>query len=124
MKRFVILICLLFACNLLFAEDEIIYQQQHKSFNDITVVTLAKSAEDWYFISILIAENKSAVDKYIIYHTKIEPLQDLLFKFEKDNYYVERIEKMEKEESLIFLKESTSVIENIVMHTKNYLYLE
>lgn len=124
MKRLILVLIVLLLCSGLFAEDEIIYQQQHRSFNDITVVTLAKSAEDWYFISILITENKSAVDKYCIYHTKKEPLQDLLFKFEKDNYYVERIEKMEKEESLIFLKESTSVIENIVMHTKNYFYLE
>lgn len=124
MKRFILVLITLLLCSGLFAEDEIIYQQQHRTFNDLTVVTLAKSAEDWYFISILITENKSAVDKYCIYNTKKEPLQDLLFKFEKDNYYVERIEKMEKEESLIFLKESTSVIENIVMHTKNYFYLE
>ena len=124
MKRLFILVCLLFVCNLLFAENEVLYQKQHKSLYDLTVVTLVKSSEDWYFITILIAENTDAVDKYIIYHSKKDVLQSLLFQFEKDNYYKERIEKMEKEESLMLFKEEPEIQNNVIFYTKHYLYIK
>jgi hypothetical protein len=124
MKRFIVLTCLLLACNLLFAEEEILYQKQHNNLYNLTVVTFVKSAEDWYYISIIIAENTDAVDKYVIYHTKQDVLQALLFQFEKDNYYKERIEKMNDNESLLFLKENTDIKENVIFNTKSYLYLK
>lgn len=124
MKKLFLIFLLLFVSFGLFAEEEILYQKQHKSIFDLTIVTFIKSAEDWYYISIIVAEDTDAVDKYVIYHTKKDVLQTLLFQFEKDNDYTDRIEKMEKEGSLLFLKENTSIQNNIIMNTKNYLYFK
>lgn len=124
MKRFILVLVALLLCSGLFAENEILYQKQHKNIYDLTVVTLVKSSEDWYFITILIAENTDAVDKYIIYHSKKDVLQSLLFQFEKDNNYRERIEKMEKEESLMLFKEEPEIRDNVIFYSKHYLYIK
>lgn len=121
MRKAILFLILILSASGLFAE-EILYQKTHKNFNDITVVSLVEQEKDWYFIGIVIAENQDAVDKYLIYHTDKNVLQPLLFQFEKDNYYVERIEKMEKEEQLIQVKESTDIQNNIIFNTKTYLY--
>ena len=123
MKRFLILICLLFACNLLFAE-EILYQKQHKNFDSIDTVALIKSAEDWYCISIVIAEDVDAIEKYMIYDTSLERIQDLLFLFEKEKTYKNRISRMEKVETLDFLKEETKILEGHIVRIKHYMYMK
>ena len=123
MKRFLILICLLFACHLLFAE-EILYQKQHKNFDSIDVVALVKSADDWYYISIVIAEDVDAIEKYMIYDTNLESIQDLLFNFEKEKTYKERIKAMEKAETLVFIKEETGINEGHILRTRHYWYMK
>ena len=124
MKRFIVLTCLLLACNLLFAENEVLYQKQHKDFDSITIVTLIKSADDWYWLSFVIAENKDAVEKYMIYDTSLESIQDLLFNFEKEKDYKNRIKAMEKAETLVFIKEETGINNSIIVKTKHYWYVK
>ena len=116
-------ICLLLACNLLFAE-EILYQKQHKNFDSIDVVALVKSADDWYYISIVIAEDVDAIEKYMIYDTSLESIQDLLFNFEKEKRYKERIKAMEKAETLVFIKEETGIKEGHILRTRHYWYMK
>lgn len=116
-------ICLLFACNLLFAE-EVLYQKQHKNYDSIDVVALIKSADDWYYISIVIAEDVDAIEKYMIYDTNLESIQDLLFNFEKEKNYKERIKSMENVETLIFIKEETGIQEGHIVRTKHYWYIK
>ena len=123
MKRFIVLTCLLLACNLLFAE-EILYQKQHKNFDSIDVVALVKSADDWYYISIVIAEDVDAIEKYMIYDTSLESIQDLLFNFEKEKRYKERIKAMEKAETLVFIKEETGIKEGHILRTRHYWYMK
>ena len=123
MKRFLILICLLFACNLLFAE-EVLYQKQHKNYDSIDVVALIKSADDWYYISIVIAEDVDAIEKYMIYDTNLESIQDLLFNLEKEKNYKERIKAMEKAETLVFIKEETGIKEGHILRTRHYWYMK
>ena len=123
MKRFLILICLLLAGHLLFAE-EVLYQKQHKNFDSIDVVALVKSADDWYYISIVIAEDVDAIEKYVIYDTSLERIQDLLFNFEKEKTYKERIKAMEKAETLTFIKEETNIQEGHIVRTKHYWYVK
>ena len=49
MKRFTVLICLLFACNLLFAKDKRLYEKK----TSVSVIELYESAESpKYYISI------------------------------------------------------------------------
>ena len=123
MKKSFILICLLFACHLLFAE-EVLYQKQHKNLDSIDVVALVKSEEDWYFISIVIAEDVDAIEKYMIYDTSLERIQDLLFNFEKEKNYKERIKSMENVETLVFIKEETNIQEGHIVRTKHYWYMK
>ena len=123
MKKSFILICLLFACHLLFAE-EVLYQKQHKNFDSIDVVALVKSADDWYYISIVIAEDVDAIEKYVIYDTSLERIQDLLFNFEKEKNYKERIKSMENVETLVFIKEETNIQEGHIVRTKHYWYMK
>lgn len=123
MKRFIVLICLLFACHLLFAE-EVLYQKQHKNLDSIDVVTLIKSADDWFCISIVIAEDEDAIEKFFIYDSSLERIQDLLFLFEKEKQYKERIGRMEKAETLLFLKEETEIKEGHIIRTKHYMYMK
>lgn len=123
MKRFIVLICLSFACHLLFAE-EVLYQKQHKNFDSIDVVALVKSEDDWYYISIVIAEDVDAIEKYMIYDTNLESIQDLLFNFEKEKTYKQRIKNMEKVETLLFIKEETGIQEGHILRTKHYLYVK
>ncbi len=124
MKRIILVILLVLFASGLFAEVEAIYQKQHKNINSIDVVTLAKQEENWYFISIIIAENNDAIDKYMIYDESLERLQDLLFQFEKEKEYKERIKAMEKAETLLFLEEKTSIQDNHIIKTKHYLYVK
>lgn len=88
------------------------------------VVTLVKSADDWYFMSIVIAEDVDAIDKYMIYDTSLDSIQDLLFQFEKEKEYKDRIKAMEKVETLIFIKEETSIQEGHILKTKHYWYMK
>lgn len=108
---------------MLYAE-EILYQKQHKTFDGIYVVSLIQDAEDWYYINITIAEDTDAIEKYLIYDKDFESIQDLLFLFEKEKSYRERINGMEKAETLIFLKEKTGIEQGYIVRTKHYLYMK
>ena len=123
MKRFILVLILVLSASGLFAE-EILYQKQHKYFDSMDVVTLVKSADDWYFMSIVIAEDVDAIDKYMIYDTSLDSIQDLLFQFEKEKEYKDRIKAMEKVETLIFIKEETSIQEGHILKTKHYWYMK
>ena len=121
-KLFIVLIVLLSASGL-FAE-EVLYQKQHKYLDSIDVVALVKSAEDWYYISIVIAEDVDAIEKYMIYDTSLESIQDLLFLFEKEKAYKDRIKDMEKAETLVFIKEETGIKEGHILRTRHYWYMK
>ena len=123
MKRFILVLVTLLLCSGLFAE-EILYQKQHKNFDSIDVVSLVKSADDWYYISIVIAEDVDAIEKYMIYDTSLESIQDLLFNFEKEKTYKERIKAMEKAETLVFIKEETGIKEGHILRTRHYWYMK
>lgn len=123
MKRFILVLVLILSASGLFA-DEVLYQKQHKNFDSMDVVTLIKSADDWYYISIVIAEDVDAIEKYMIYDTSLESIQDLLFNFEKEKNYKERIKSMENVETLIFIKEETSIQEGHIVRTKHYWYIK
>jgi len=123
MKKSILLLILFLSASGLFAED-ILYQKQHKNIDSIDVVTLIKSTEDWYYISIVIAEDVDAIEKYMIYDTTLESIQDLLFLFEKEKNYKTRITNMEKAETLTFIKEDTSIQEGHILKTKHYWYLK
>lgn len=88
------------------------------------VVALLKMAEDWYCINIVIAEDVDAIEKYAIYDTQLESIQDLLFMFEKEKTYKQRIKNMEKAETLLFIKEETGIQEGHILKTKHYLYVK
>lgn len=123
MKKLFILILLTFVIFNLFA-GEVLYQKQHKDFDSITVVSFIKSEDNWYLITIVYADNKDAVNRYMIYNEDKEVMQDLLFSFEKQKDYVNQIEKMEKNNSLVFLKEDTGIQDNIILYTKHYMYMK
>lgn len=123
MKRFILVLVALLLCSGLFAE-EVLYQKQHKNFDSIDVVALVKSADDWYYISIVIAEDVDAIEKYMIYDTSLESIQDLLFNFEKEKTYKERIKAMEKAETLVFIKEETGIKEGNILRTRHYWYMK
>ena len=123
MRKAVLFLILILSTSGLFAE-EILYQKQHKNFDSIDVVTLVKSADDWYYISIVIAEDVDTIEKYMIYDTSLERIQDLLFLFEKEKTYKERIKAMEKAETLIFLKEETGIKEGHILKTRHYWYMK
>ena len=123
MKRFILVLVLILFASGLFAE-EVLYQKQHKNFDSIDVVALVKSADDWYYISIVIAEDVDAIEKYMIYDTSLESIQDLLFNFEKEKTYKERIKAMEKAETLVFIKEETGIKEGNILRTRHYWYMK
>jgi hypothetical protein len=123
MKRFILVLVLILSASGLFSE-EILYQKQHKNFDSIDVVALVKSADDWYYISIVIAEDVDAIEKYMIYDTSLESIQDLLFNFEKEKTYKERIKAMEKAETLVFIKEETGIQEGHILRTRHYWYMK
>jgi hypothetical protein len=123
MKRFLIVLIVLLSASGLFA-DEVLYQKQHKNFDSMDVVALLKMAEDWYCINIVIAEDVDAIEKYAIYDTQLESIQDLLFMFEKEKAYKQRIKNMEKAETLLFIKEETGIQEGHILKTKHYLYVK
>ena len=123
MKRFLIVLIVLLSASGLFA-DEVLYQKQHKNFDSMDVVALLKMAEDWYCINIVIAEDVDAIEKYAIYDTQLESIQDLLFMFEKEKTYKQRIKNMEKAETLLFIKEETGIQEGHILKTKHYLYVK
>lgn len=121
-KAIVFFIFVLFTFSM-FAEKEVLYQKQHKSYDNITVVSLIKEAEDWYYIVFVIAENKDAVERYMIYDTSLKSIQDLLFLFEKEKDYKYRIQEMEQKNSLLCIHEDTSIVEGILMKTKSYCHM-
>ena len=123
MKRFLVALIVLLSASGLFA-DEVLYQKQHKNFDSMDVVALLKMAEDWYCINIVIAEDVDAIEKYAIYDTQLESIQDLLFMFEKEKTYKQRIKNMEKAETLLFIKEETGIQEGHILKTKHYLYVK
>lgn len=123
MKRFIFVLVLILSVSGLFAE-EVLYQKQHKNFDSIDVVALVKSADDWYYISIVIAEDVDAIEKYVIYDTSLESIQDLLFNFEKEKEYKQRIKAMEKAETLAFIKEETNIQEGHIVRTRHYWYVK
>lgn len=123
MKRFILVLILILSASGLFAE-EVLYQKQHKNFDSIDVVALVKSADDWYYISIVIAEDVDAIEKYMIYDTSLESIQDLLFNFEKEKNYKERIKSMENVETLVFIKEETNIQKGHIVRTKHYWYIK
>ena len=123
MKKLFILILLTLVSFNLFA-GEVLYQKQHKDFDSITVVSFIKSDDNWYLITIVYADNKDAVNRYMIYNENKEVMQDLLFSFEKQKDYVNQIEKMEKNNSLVFIKEDTGIQDNIILYTKHYMYMK
>ena len=82
MKKLFIALIVLLSASGLFAEV-VLYQKQHKNFDSIDVVALVKSADDWYYISIVIAEDVDAIEKYVIYDTSLERIQDLILKKKK-----------------------------------------
>lgn len=123
MKRFILVLVALLLCSGLFA-DEVLYQKQHNNYDSMDVVALVKSADDWYFISIVIAENADAIEKYMIYDTSLESIQDLLFNFEKEKEYKQRIKAMEKAETLAFIKEETNIQEGHIVRTRHYWYVK
>lgn len=125
MKRFILALILLLSVSGLFA-DEVLYQKQHKNFNSIDVVTLLKSSKEdnWYYISIVIAEDVDVIEKYMIYDINLESIQDLLFQFEKEKEYKTRIKNMEKAETLVFIQEETSIQEGHILKTRHYWYFK
>ena len=123
MRRFIFVLVLVLSTSGLFAE-EVLYQKQHKYLDSIDVVALVKSAEDWYYISIVIAEDVDAIEKYMIYDTSLESIQDLLFLFEKEKAYKDRIKDMEKAETLVFIKEETGIKEGHILRTRHYWYMK
>ena len=123
MKKLFIALVVLLSASGLFA-DEVLYQKQHKNFDSMDVVALLKMAEDWYCINIVIAEDVDAIEKYTIYDTQLESIQDLLFMFEKEKTYKQRIKNMEKAETLLFIKEETGIQEGHILKTKHYLYVK
>ena len=123
MKKLFIALVVLLSASGLFA-DEVLYQKQHKNFDSMDVVALLKMAEDWYCINIVIAEDVDAIEKYAIYDTQLESIQDLLFMFEKEKTYKQRIKNMEKAETLLFIKEETGIQEGHILKTKHYLYVK
>ena len=108
MKKLFLFILLTFVSFSLFA-GELLYQKQHKDFDSITVVSFIKSEDDWYLITIVYADNKDAVNRYMIYNENKDVMQELLFSFEKQKDYLRQIEKMEKDNTIVFLKEETGI---------------
>lgn len=121
MKRFLLVLLLVLSAYGLFAE-EILYQKRHNNFDSMDVVTLIKMSEEWYCINIVIAEDVDAIEKYSIYDTNLESIQDLLFLFEKEKTYKTRIQNMEKKETLLFVKEETDIQEGHIVRTRHYMY--
>ena len=60
MKKLFIALVVLLSASGLFA-DEVLYQKQHKYFDSMDVVSLIKDEDDYYYISIVIAEDVDAI---------------------------------------------------------------
>jgi len=123
MKRFVFTVLLLLLCYSGLVAEETLYQKSYNNFDNITAIALVEKEKDWYFISIITTQkDTSVVYKYNIYDSDKNRIQDLLFLFEKEKDYLNRIESMDKSETLSFLKEETDIKENLLLKTKHYLY--
>lgn len=123
MKRFIFLLLFVFCMSGLFAEDNVLYQKVHTIYDRGYVVALVQS-DDFYYISIVTSDNTDIADRYLIYDNNLEHIRDLLFLFEKEKDYINRINTMAKVETLLYLKQETSIKDNAIINTSYYMYVK
>ena len=124
MKRGLFFICLFLVCNLLFAE-EILYQKTHQDIDRIDVITLIEN-NDHFEINIVSSENYNTAEKLVIICVDKDKIQALLYKLESEykyKYYYEQLEALTDNKVLFELKETYSMLNNVMFKIRRFVYL-